>query len=465
MKVSKKRFAGIAGAAAATALILSACGSGGGEIGGDSSKDKESGDGDAAAAEGCEDFEQYGSFPGTSVTLFSSIRDSEADDLQATFDKFTECTGIDVQHNGVGEFEQQLVVQVEGNNAPDLAIIPQPGLLKRMVDTGEVKEANEEVNKLVDEGWSPEWKEYGSVDGKFYAAPMLASVKSFVWYSPSAFAEHGYEIPETLDEMMALTAQIAEDTAGEGNTKPWCAGIESGGATGWPATDWIEDYVLRIAGPDDYDKWVSHEIPFNDPVILESANGVGDILLNNDYVNGGIGDSRSIATTSFNDGGLPILDNQCYMYRMASFYEAQWPEGTTVAPDGDVFAFYLPAETTDEHPLLVAGEFVARFADSPEAEAVQAYMASGTFANTRVELGGVTSANKFVDPALASSDILRLAIELLQDPNTVARFDGSDMMPSEVGAGSFWTATTQWIDGQIDTETMLTNIQDSWPTS
>ncbi len=463
MNLNKKRLAGAAGVAAASALVLSACSSGGGSVGGDTGS--ETGEsGSASSAEGCEEFEQYGSYPDTTVSLFSSIRDQEADALQATFDKFTECTGITVQHNGVGEFEQQLVVQVEGNNAPDLAIIPQPGLLKRMVETGKVQEANEKVTKNVDEGWSPEWKEYGTVDGKFYAAPMLSSVKSFVWYSPSAFEEGGYEVPTTLDEMMALTEKIAADTAGDGSTKPWCAGIESGAATGWPATDWIEDFVLRVAGVDAYDQWVSHEIPFNAPEILESTNAVGDYLLNNDFVNGGIGDSRSIATTSFNDGGLPILDNQCYMYRMASFYEAQWPEGTTVAPDGDVFAFYLPAETTEEHPLLVGGEFVARFADTPEAAAVQEFMSSGTFANTRVELGGVTSANKFVDPELASSDILRLAIELLQDPNSVARFDGSDMMPSEVGAGSFWTGTTQWIDGQIDAEQMLTNIEDSWPT-
>lgn len=461
MKISRKRFAGVAGVAAASALVLSACG-GGGEIGGDGA-DKPASGGDAGAAEGCEEFEQYGKHPGTTVSLFSSIREVEADQLQETFDKFTECTGITVQHNGVGEFEQQLVVQVEGNNAPDLAIIPQPGLLKRMVELGAVKPANEAVTKNVDEGWSPEWKTYGSVDGTFYAAPLMSSVKSFVWYSPSAFADNGYEVPETLDEMMTLTEQIAADTAGDGTTKPWCAGIESGGATGWPATDWIEDFVLRIAGPEVYDGWVTNEVPFNAPEILESANGVGDYLLNDDFVNGGFGDSRTIATTSFNDGGLPILDNQCYMYRMASFYEAQWPEGTTVAPDGDVFAFYLPAETAEEHPLLVAGEFVARFADRPEVEAVQEFMSSGTWANTRVEIGGVTSANKAVDPNLASSDILRLAIELLQDPNAVARFDGSDLMPSEVGAGSFWTATTQWIDGKLTTEQMLTNIQDSWP--
>ena len=158
MKVTSKRFAGVAGIAAASALVLSAC-SGGGEIGGDTGGDSESGDaGGGTAAEGCEDFEQYGSFPGTTVSLFSSIRDSEADDLQATFDKFTECTGITVQHNGVGEFEQQLVVQVEGNNAPDLAIIPQPGLLKRMVATGKVQPADEATTAKVDEGWSPEWK-------------------------------------------------------------------------------------------------------------------------------------------------------------------------------------------------------------------------------------------------------------------------------------------------------------------
>ena len=465
MTTKKSRILGLAGVGAAAALALSACG-GGGDIGGDAGKDdvdKQSGE--VTVGEGCEDFEQYGSYPGTSVSLFSSIRDQEADQLQESFDQFTECTGITVDHNGVGEFEEQIVVQVEGNNAPDLAIFPQPGLLDRMAETGKLIPASEEVEKLVDEGWSEEWKEYGSYDGTLYAAPLMASVKSFVWYSPSAFEEAGYEIPETLDEMMELTSKIAVDTADDGSTKPWCAGIESGGATGWPATDWVEDFVLRTAGPETYDQWVNHEIAFDDPAILEAVNAVGDYLRDDDFVNGGIGDARSIATTSFNDGGLPILDDQCYMYRMASFYEAQWPEGTTVDPDGDVYAFYLPSVDKDSKPLLVAGEFVGRFADRPEVEAVQEFMASGTWANTRVAIGGVTSANKAVDPDLASSDVLRMAIELLQDKDAVARFDGSDMMPSEVGAGSFWTGMTQWLDGQKDSVTVLKDIEDSWPTS
>ena len=463
MRISKRAGTGVAAIAAVAAMTLAAC-SGGGDISGGSGSTGTGGQSGTTAGADCADYEVYGSHPGTTVTLFSSIRDREADQLQQTFDKFTECTGITVQHNGVGEFEQQIVVQVEGNNAPDLAIFPQPGLLRRMVGTGKIVAPSAATEANVDEGWSEDWKAYGTVDGTFYAAPLMASVKSFVWYSPKAFAEGGYEVPETWDDMMALTKKIADATKDQSGTKPWCAGIESGGATGWPATDWIEDSVLRVAGADTYDKWVTHEIPFNDPAILEATNKVGDILTSDEYVNGGIGDARSIAATSFNDGGLPILDNQCYMYRMASFYEAQWPEGTDVSPEGDVFAFYLPGKSADEKPLLTAGEFVGAFSDRPEVQAVQEYMASGLWANTRVKIGGVTSANKAVDASMASSEVLRLAIELLQDPTATARFDGSDLMPSEVGAGSFWTGMTQWLNGEKNAETVLTDIENSWPT-
>ncbi|WP_127125705.1 ABC transporter substrate-binding protein [Georgenia sp. SYP-B2076] len=452
-KTIKRRGAATLAGAAALALTLSACG-GADDLGGGADA---AGTKDSSAD--CTAFEDYGTFDGETVSLFSSIRETEADQLQDSFAAFSECTGITVEHNGSGEFEQQVVVQAEGGNASDLAIFPQPGLLARMVNDGYVVPAPEAVEANVDEGWSEDWKAYGTVDGKFYAAPLMASVKSFVWYSPTAFAEAGYEVPTTWDELMSLTEKIAATGA-----KPWCAGIESGGATGWPATDWIEDMVLREGGGDLYDQWVSHEVPFNDPQIVAATDRAGAILKNDAYTNGGIGDSRSIATTSFNDGGLPILEGECSLHRQASFYEAQWPEGTKVGPEGDVFAFYLPGATAEEKPLLTGGEFVGAFNDEPATQAVQAFMSSGEWANTRVKIGGVTSANKAVDPANASSDVLRLAIELLQDENAVARFDGSDLMPSEVGAGSFWTGMTQWIDG-ADTKTVLDQIEASWPAS
>ncbi len=454
--IRRRTTAGIAGVAALT-LTLAACGGagdlngGGGGGGGD----------DAGGDADCSEFEEYGTFEGETVTLFTSIREVEADQLQDSFAQFEECTGITVEHNGSGEFEQQVVVQAESGNAPDLAAFPQPGLLQRMANDGHLVEAPAEVETNVDEGWTEDWKSYGTVDGTFYAAPLMSNVKSFVWYSPSDFEENGYEVPETWDELMDLTQQIADDH-GSDSVKPWCAGIESGGATGWPATDWIEDMVLRTGGGDVYDQWVSHEIPFNDPQVVEAVDMAGDILKNEDYVNGGIGDSRSIATTSFNDGGLPILDGNCFLHRQASFYEAQWPEGTDVGPDGEVYAFYLPSVNADETPVLVAGEFVGAFNDNEATQAVQRFLSSDTWANTRVEIGGVISANLGVDPELASSDVLRQSIEILHDPNAVASFDGSDMMPSEVGAGSFWSGMVDWINGS-DTESVLDGIENSWP--
>ena len=207
------------------------------------------------------------------------------------------------------------------------------------------------------------------------------------------FADNGWEIPETWDDMLALSDTIA----GTG-IKPWCAGIESGEATGWPATDWLEDVLLRSAGPDVYDQWVNHEIPFNDPQVATALDEVGGILKNDDYVNGGIGDVKSIATTAFQEGGLPILDGECAMHRQAGFYAANWPEGTDVAEDGDVFAFYLPTISEDfGRPVLGGGEFVTAFSDDTEVQALQTYLSTDVWANEKAKAtpgGGWVSANK-----------------------------------------------------------------------
>ena len=205
--------------------------------------------------------------------IYSPIRDAEADLLEESWAEFTDCTGIDISYEGSGEFEAQLNVRVEGGNAPDIAFFPQPGLLQRFAASGDLKPAPDQTESNVDEGWTEDWKAYGSVDGEFYGAPLGSNVKSFVWYSPSMFADAGYEVPETLDDLKALSDEIA----GAGDVKPWCAGIESGDATGWPATDWMEDFMLRTAGPEVYDQWVNHEIPFNDPQVVEAADAVGRV--------------------------------------------------------------------------------------------------------------------------------------------------------------------------------------------
>ena len=247
--------------------------------------------------------------------------------------------------SGDKAFETQILVRAKAGNPPDIAIVPQPGLLKQLVATGAAKEAPKAVADNVDKFWGADWKAYGSVDGKFYAAPSGASVKSLVWYSPKEFKDKGYKIPTTLDELKTLS-----DTIAATGKKPWCAGIGSGEATGWPVTDWMEDLMLRLSGPDEYDQWVNHKIAFNSAEPTAALDAVGEYLKNDKYVNGGLGNVKSIATTTFQDGGLPILEGTCSLHRQASFYASNFPKGTKVAEDGDVFAFYLPGVEGDRSP-------------------------------------------------------------------------------------------------------------------
>lgn len=444
---------------AVSGLLLAGCSSSDDP---DASGSTTTSDGGNVAA-GCEDYATYGTFEGSAVELYGTISGVEAEQLQESVAKFAECTGIEVTYNGSDEFETEINIRVDGGNPPDLAIFPQPGLLQRVVGTGAVLPAPESVEANVDEFWSADWKNYGTVGETFYAAPLMASVKGWVWYSPSEFADNGYEVPTTWDGMMELTADMAATGGTGANYKPWCIGFESGTATGWAGTDWIEDIVLRQQGPEAYDAWVAGDLGFASPEITEAFEAFGAVALNPDYVNGGLGDPASIVDTSFQEAGLKILEGSCSLHHQASFYEAQWPEGTNVDPEGDVWAFLTPkVNESDGDAVTGGGEFVAAFNDKPETVALQTFLASDTWANERVSLGGVISANKGLDPANASSPIGQASIEILQGEDTVFRFDASDLMPAEVGASAFWTSMNDYVSG-TPLNTVLSDIENAWP--
>ncbi|MDF2806945.1 MAG: extracellular solute-binding protein family 1 [Cellulosimicrobium sp.] len=457
---ARRRTLAVAAGGASLALVLAACSGGGDGDGGGGD-----GGGDAATPEiDCSAYEEFGDLEGTEVSVYTSIVEPEQATQEASYDPFEECTGVTVNYEGSREFEAQLLVRIQAGNAPDIAYLPQPGLLKTIVTDfpDEIVPAPDQTSANVDEFFSESWKEYGTVDGTFYAAPLGSNVKSYVWYSPSMFEDAGYEVPTTWTEMMDLSEQIVED-----GSMPWCAGVESGDATGWPATDWIEDVVLRTAGPEVYDQWYTHEIPFNDPQIVEAFDTAGEILKNPEMVNAGLGGVDSIATTTWTDAGFPILDGTCWLHRAANFYQTQWPEGTEVAEDGDVYAFYLPTDQTDIKPVLGGGEFVAAFDDRPEVQAFQTYLSSADWANTKAlttPQGGWVSANNGLDPENLATSFDQLSAEILADPDAVIRFDASDLMPGEVGAGTFWTGMVNWFTGS-DTQEVVDTIEASWPSS
>ncbi|WP_434809923.1 ABC transporter substrate-binding protein [Microbacterium sp. bgisy189] len=397
------------------------------------------------------------------VTVYGTIADTEAELLEQSWADWEEENGIDIQYEASKEFEAQIAVRAQGGNAPDLAIFPQPGLMADMAARGYLVEAPDAVKANVEEGWSEDWGAYATVDDTLYGAPLMASVKGWIWYSPSYFTEKGYEVPTDWQGLLDLTAQIQADEA----KAPWCIGFGSDAATGWPGTDWIEDLVLRQAGPDVYDQWVANEVPFTDPQISSAFEEFGKIALNPDYVNAGFGDVKSIVTTPFGDPATALVNGDCALHHQASFYDGFITDaGGEVAEDGDIWAFIMPpfegGGSSDGAVVTGGGEIVAAFDDSEATQKVQEFLSSSDWANARVALGGVISANKGLDPEQASSNILKEAISILQADTTTFRFDASDLMPSAVGAGTFWKGMVDWVNGS-STDTVLGQIEAGWP--
>jgi len=441
-------------------LAMTACSSGG-----TTTTTTGSGSTTSASAD-CAAYTQYGDLKGKTVTVYTSISsDAEANPQKDSYKPFEQCTGATIKYEGSSDFESQLPVRIKAGNAPDIAYIPQPGLLNTLAkqNPGKIVEVGSAAAANVDKYYAKEWKSYGTVDGKFLATPLGANVKSFVWYSPKVFKEKGYTIPKTWDELITLSNKIAADYP---NAKAWCAGFESGTATGWPGTDWIEDMMLRSNTPEDYDNWVAGKLKFADPKVQAAFAMAAEILKNDKLI-----DVKSIATTNFKDGGLGILDGSCFLHRQASFYQANWSaakKDVKVAEDGDVFAFYLPGKTADVKPVLGGGEFVTAFRNAPEVQAFQAYLTSPEWSNNKAKAtpeGGWLSANTGLDVNNLTSPVDKLSAQLLTDKAAVFRFDGSDMMPSAVGAGTFWKGMTDWVSIDKSSAQVAAEIDASWPKS
>jgi len=390
----------------------------------------------AATAEYCKDFKQFGTYKNVTVKVFAGIRDPEASVMTRVFAHLTACTGIKIAYEGTDQFETLLPVRVKGGNAPDIAIIPQPGLVATMVATGKAVPVTAAVMKNIDTYYNPAWKTFTTVKGKVYGAPFGASSKSLVWYSPAQFTKLGVKIPTTWTEMEAIASKFKAAGA-----TPWCAGIESGAATGWPSTDWIEQMALRELGPDKYNQWWQGKLKFSSPEMLGVMNKVAAWL----GTEAQVGNLQSVATRKFQDAGVPGLkDGKCGMLQQASFYASMFPAGTTFGPKGDANAFYLPPTNTKfGKPIMGAGEFPVAFSKKPEVGAVQAYLSSPAYGNERALLGGWTSANNGIALANYKDPVLKVVAESLQSKKGSIVFDASDLMPTAVN-GAFWKEMTKF---------------------
>jgi alpha-glucoside transport system substrate-binding protein len=366
-----------------------------------------------------------------------------------------------VKYNGSDSFEQQILIDAQAGTPPNVAFFPQPGLAADMASRGYLTPVSSDIRETVLDTYAAgqSWIDLATYADKsgndnFYGVFYRADVKSLVWYSPDNFDDYGYEVPETYEELMELTEQIAAD----GET-PWCIGLGSGAATGWPATDWVEDFMLRTQPPSVYDEWVSHEMRFNDARVVKAIEEFGKIAKNDAYVSGG---SEAVGTTDFRDSpkDLFAVPPKCFMHKQASFIPAFFPEGTVVGEDVDFF--YFPAFESKDlgRPVLGAGTVAGITKSNAGTEALLSYLLTPLAHELWMEKGNFLTANKLVNTNLYASDTQRALGDILLNATTF-RFDGSDLMPGAVGAGSFWTGMVNYVSG-YSAQRVANEIEQSW---
>lgn len=450
------------------AMMLSACGGGTNNgaaatnaPGGNTQENSASGnETESGAAEGSL-LEQalQGKFKGTKVTMFGPFVDADQVKFENSIKEFEEKSGIDIQYEGSKEFEATINIRVDGGNAPDIADFPQPGLLSSIAKTGKVVDLTNVLDQEKLKGnYNKSWLDMSMMDGKdgqiMAGIWSRSSVKSLVWYPKKQFDEAGYKVPETWDELMALTEQIAKD-----GDPAWTIGIESGAATGWAATDWVEDIMLRTTSPENYDKWVKGELPFTSPEVKHAVDVMSQIWMNKDYVYGG---TKSIVTTAFGDAPKPMFDNppKAWLHHQGNFITSFFPE--TAKVDVDYDWFYLPQiDPQYGKPVLVAGDIYAMFNDRPEVRAVMEFFTTGESVKSWVQSGGMIAPMNDASLDWYSSESDRRMAKLVQEATTI-RFDGSDLMPGKVGAGTFWKGMTDYVSGTATLDQALEQIQSGW---
>jgi len=413
-------------------LLASACGGGGGGGGGGSDN--------------------------KTVSIWTSVDQPVIEGLKAALEPKAKAAGITVNWTRIDNINQLIMTKIQANDAPDIAMIPQPGVVADIVKRNKAFALDDvvDMNKLK-QSMLPGTLDTGTVDGKLYGLLVSANVKSLVFYPKKAWDAAGYKVPTTIDELNALTDKIRAD----GGT-PWCMGIESAAATGWPATDWFEDLVMRYGGADTYNKWVKHEVKFDSDVVRKSAAEFEKLMFTKGNVPGGRG---AIASTSFQTAANPMFEAKpgCWLLKQGSFITNFFPTAIKKNLDTEVGVFgFPPATAGGENPVLGGGDLATLLTKKDSAKQIMKMLGDTDEGNAAAKTGSFVSPHKDFDVKLYPNSIMKSSAEVAGKATTFL-FDGSDQMPGAVGAGTFWKDMTAWISGQESLDQALKDIDQSWP--
>jgi alpha-glucoside transport system substrate-binding protein len=396
------------------------------------------------------------------VLVWASLDPPVVEGLQAALDAKAEGGDTTVTIEAVEDINSLIMQRIQAGDTPDIAMIPQPGVVRDVVARAETTVPLGDVldTAALEETLTPGTLEAGSVDGEPYGLLVSMNVKSLVFYNKPAWEKAGYEAPATIEELNELTEQIKAD----GGT-PWCMGIEDGGGTGWAATDWIEDLVMRYGGAEGYNQWVTHEVPFDSELVREAAAEFEELMFTEGNVLGG---REAIASTNFGNAANPMFKEEpdCWLYKQGSFMTGFFQESAGVEDlDKEVGVFgFPPVDEGGENPVLGGGDMAVMMTDDEATAQVMEWLADPAIGNEAAPNSSFISPHTTFDTSLYPTELTKQMADVAYNSSTFL-FDGSDQMPGEVGAGSFWKEMTAWISGQTDLDTALQNIDESWPSS
>jgi len=405
-----------------------------------------------------------GNLSGTTVEVLGQWIEGEGQAFDDSLKAFRDATGINVVYSGISNYETVLNVRVDGGLAPDVAQLAQSGNMRAFQADGKLVDLSTVLDlETIKKDYSAGFVDAGSVDGKLYGLYYKQDLKSIVWYPVKAFEDRGYQVPTTWDELVALSDRIVAD-----GSNPWCTTIEHGDASGWVATDWLEDILLRTAPAETYDKWVAHEIPFNDPAVLNAAGLMAKLWFTPGYVFGG---NTRINATWVGDSQGPMFDPagpKCWLHKQAAWIPDFWPkdaDGNALYKPGvdSSFFYFPPIDPAYGTPVLGGSDMFVMFDDRPEVRAFVQWLSTGDAVRDRVATGGFLAANNAVPAELYSSYPMSGLAEIARNA-TVSRNDASDSMVKDVGQGSFWKGMIKWVSQNGEgTDAIFAEIEASWP--
>jgi alpha-glucoside transport system substrate-binding protein len=399
---------------------------------------------------------------GGSVEVLGVWGSSELDSFNAMVAPWEQQTGAKMNFTGTRDLTAILTTRLQAGNPPDVAILPNPGLMKQYASAGNLKPLGGMLDSATVSQYPQAWINLGTVNNNLYALFVRAANKGMVWYDPATFSANGWQVPATWDDLIALSDKIVSDKATP--AAPWAMGVESGAATGWAGTDWIAQIFLEQNGGDLYDQWVAHQIPWTDSRIKDAWNMWGKIVNTPGYVPGG---AATVLATNFQDASYWPFDTPP---NAAMYYEGDFVQGfiTTQFPslkaetDYDFFPF--PTINTQYQNAITGGaDLIVAFKDTPIIRSFIEYLATPQAQDIWVKRGGFVSVNKQVNINDYPDAIARKSVQQLLGAS-LFRFGAGDSMPSAV-QNAWWTGIQQYLQDPTQLDSILANLESTAQTA